>query len=72
MVSRLDEEGLAEMARVTGGLFVRADEEGVDYLVDRLEEEGGRPDPGTGRRASFLLLAAFGLLFAEGYMVRRG
>ncbi len=72
VVSRLDEEGLAEMARVTGGLFVRADEEGVDYLVDRLEEEGGRPDPGTGRRASFLLLAAFGLLFAEGYMVRRG
>ncbi len=72
VISRLDQDGLEEMARVTGGMFVRADDDGVDDLVDRLEAEGGRPDPGTGRRASFLLLAAFGLLFAEGYMVRRG
>jgi hypothetical protein len=72
VVSRLDETALAEMARSTGGISVRADEEGLEVLLDRLEEEGGRPDPGTGRKASLLLLAAFGLLFAEGYLVRRG
>ena len=72
VVSRLDEAALAEMARVTGGISVRADDEGLENLLDRLEEEGGRPDPGTGRKASLLLLAAFGLLFAEGYLVRRG
>jgi len=72
VVSRLDETGLAEMARVTGGMSVRADDDGLEALLDRLEEEGGRPDPGTGRKASMLLLAAFGLLFAEGYLVRRG
>jgi Ca-activated chloride channel family protein len=72
VVSRLDEPALAEMARVTGGMSVRADAEGLENLLDRLEEEGGRPDPGTGRKASLLLLAAFGLLFAEGYLVRRG
>ena len=60
------------MARVTGGMSVRADDDGLEALLDRLEEEGGRPDPGTGRTAGMLLLAAFGLLFAEGYLVRRG
>jgi hypothetical protein len=53
-------------------MSVRADDEGLANLLDRLEEEGGRPDPGTGRKARLLLLAAFGLLFAEGYLVRRG
>lgn len=72
VISRLDEAALEEMARATGGLSVRADDEGLEVLLDRLEEEGGRPDPGTGRKASLLLLAAFGLLFAEGYLVRRG
>lgn len=72
VVSRLDEDALAEMARVTGGMSVRGDEEGLERLLDRLQEEGGRPDPGTGRKARMLLLAAFGLLFAEGYLVRRG
>lgn len=72
VVSRLDETALAEMARSTGGISVRADEDGLAALLDRLQEEGGRPDPGTGRKASMLLLAAFGLLFAEGYLVRRG
>ena len=72
VVSRLDQDGLAEMARITGGISVRGDDEGLEALLDRLEEEGGRPDPGTGRKASMLLLAAFGLLFAEGYLVRRG
>jgi Ca-activated chloride channel family protein len=72
VVSRLDADALAEMARVTGGLSVRGDDQGLDELLGRLEEEGGRPDPGTGRKASMLLLAAFGLLFAEGYLVRRG
>jgi Ca-activated chloride channel family protein len=72
VVSRLDEDALAEMARLTGGMSVRGDQEGLEDLLDRLEEEGGRPDPGTGRKASMLLLAAFGLLFVEGYLVRRG
>jgi len=72
VVSRLDQAALVEMARATGGLSVRADAQGRDALVDRLQREGGRPVPGTGRRASFFLLAAFGLLFAEGYLVRRG
>ncbi len=72
VVSRLAENTLAEMARATGGKFVRADENGVEDLLDRLAQEGGRPDPGTGRKASMLLLAAFGLLFAEGYLLRRG
>jgi Ca-activated chloride channel family protein len=72
VVSRLDEAALDEMARATGGMSVRGDEDGLEELLERLEEEGGRPDPGTGRKASLLLLAAFGLLFAEGYLVRRG
>lgn len=72
VVSRLDEPGLEEMSSATGGMSVRGDEEGLRDLLQRLEEEGGRPDPGTGRMASMLLLAAFGLLFAEGYLVRRG
>lgn len=72
VVSRLAENTLIEIARATGGMFVRADEDGLEALLDRLEQEGGRPDPGTGRKASLLLLAAFGLLFAEGYLVRRG
>ncbi|MGB5303409.1 MAG: VWA domain-containing protein [Gemmatimonadota bacterium] len=72
VVSQLDEAALAEMSLATGGMSVRADDEGLEDLLDRLEEEGGRPDPGTGRKASMLLLAAFGLLFAEGYLGRRG
>ena len=72
VVSQLDETALAEMSLATGGMSVLADDEGLEDLLDRLEEEGGRPDPGTGRKASMLLLAAFGLLFAEGYLVRRG
>ncbi len=72
VVSRLAQNTLEEMARATGAIFVRADEDGVRELLDRLAQEGGRPDPGTGRKASMLLLAAFGLLFAEGYLVRRG
>lgn len=72
VVSRLDEGALAEMARITGGMSVRGDDRGLSDLLGRLEREGGRPDPGTGRTASILLLAAFGLLFAEGYLVRRG
>jgi len=72
VVSRLDEDALLEMSRITGGMAVRGDGEGLSDLVDRLEQEGGRPDPATGRTASMLLLAAFGLLFAEGYLVRRG
>lgn len=72
VVTRLDDEALAEMALSTGAMSVRADDEGLERLLDRLEEEGGRPDPGTGRKASLLLLAAFSLLFAEGYLVRRG
>jgi len=70
--SRLDQSALAEMARATGGVYVPADQDGLDVLIDRLETEGRRPDPGAGRRGSMLLLAAFGLLFAEGYLVRRG
>ena len=70
--SRLDQSALYEMARATGGVYVPADQDGLDVLIDRLEAEGRRPDPGSGRRASMLLLAAFGLLFAEGYLVRRG
>ena len=72
VVTRLDPAFLAEIARTTGGLSVVGDEEGLEKLIDRLEEEGGRPDPGAGRQASLLLLAAFGLLFIEGYLVRRG
>jgi len=72
VVSRLDQASLEEMSRLTGGLSVRGDDQGLERLVRRLEEEGGRPDPGTGRRVSLLLLAAFGLLFTEGYLVRRG
>ena len=72
VVSQLDEAALAEMSLATGGMSVLAHDEGLADLLDRLEEEGGRPDPGTGRKASMLLLAAFGFLFAEGYLVRRG
>lgn len=72
VISRLDEEGLREMSRETGGAYVGADETGLGELLDRLEREGRRPDPGAGRRARILLLAAFGLLFVEGYLVRRG
>jgi Ca-activated chloride channel family protein len=72
VVSRLEESGLQELSRTTGGSYVRADAQGFDALLERLESEGRRPDPGTGRRASALLLAAFALLFAEGYLVRRG
>jgi Ca-activated chloride channel family protein len=72
VVSRLDEGALQEMARVTGGSYVRADEAGFTDLVERLEREGRRPNPGTGRRARIFLLAAFALLFTEGYLVRKG
>lgn len=72
VLSRLDQSALEDMARATGALYVPADRDGIDVLIDRLEAEGRRPDPGSGRRASMLLLAAFGLLFAEGYLVRRG
>lgn len=72
VISRLDEDALRELARSTGGTYVRAEADGLGDLLRRLEEAGGRPEPGTGRRASALLLAAFALLFAEGYLVRRG
>ena len=72
VVSRLSEETLRGLSGATGGVYVTADLEGLDALVDRMTGDGGRPRPDAGRRVSALLLAAFALLFAEGYLVRRG
>ncbi len=69
VVSRLEESSLRSVAAATGGLYVPANEAGVDALLRRLPRLGaGR---GSGTVAVALLLIAFGALFAEAYLFRR-
>ncbi len=69
VVSRLDESSLRRVAAATGGLYVPANEAGVDALLRRLPRLGAGGDSGTVALA--LLLVAFGALFAEAYLFRR-
>lgn len=69
VVSRLDEASLREIARATGGLYasgVRA----ADSLLERMPA-GGMRLPVSSAAVNGLLLAAFLLLAAEAYLVRR-
>lgn len=69
VVSRLDEPSLRQIAAATGGLYVPANDAGVDALLQRLPKLGA----GSSSRATTLalLLVAFGALFAEAYLFRR-
>lgn len=69
VVSRLDESSLRRVAAATGGLYVPANEAGVDALLARLPRLGAQSD--SGAVALALLLVAFGALFAEAYLFRR-
>jgi hypothetical protein len=69
VVSRLEEESLRRVATETGGLYVRADDAGVETLLRRLPRSG--EEVGAGRSVPLLLLLAFGTLFAEAYLFRR-
>jgi Ca-activated chloride channel family protein len=69
VVSRLEEESLRRVAAETGGLYVPADEPGIDALLQRLPRSG--EEAGAGRAVSLLLFLAFGALFAEAYLFRR-
>lgn len=69
VVSRLEEPSLRQIAAATGGLYVPANDAGVDALLQRLPKLGA----GSSSRATTLalLLVAFGALFAEAYLFRR-
>lgn len=69
VVSRLDEASLREIARATGGLYA-AGPGSADLLLERMPAGGMRP-PVSSAAVSGLLLAAFLLLAAEAYLVRR-
>jgi len=69
VVSRLEESSLRQVSAETGGLYVPANEAGVDALLERLPRLG----VGNGSRTKTLalLLIAFCALFAEAYLFRR-
>jgi Ca-activated chloride channel family protein len=69
VVSRLEEPSLRHVAAATGGLYVPANEAGVDALLQRLPVLGA--GSGSGATTLALLLVAFGALFAEAYLFRR-
>lgn len=72
VVSRLDETLLRELSRSTGAVYVPGTREGLDALWGRLERSAaGRPGR-AGIPVQALLLLAFGCLFAEAYLFRRG
>ena len=69
VVSRLEEPSLRGIAAATGGLYVPANDAGVDALLQRLPKLGAVSNSGATTLA--LLLVAFGALFAEAYLFRR-
>lgn len=69
VVSRLDEASLREIARATDGLYA-AGPRAADSLLERMPAGGMRP-PVSSAAVNGLLLAAFLLLAAEAYLVRR-
>lgn len=69
VVSRLDEASLRDIARATGGLYA-AGPGAADLLLERMPAGGMRP-PVSSAAVNGLLLAAFLLLAAEAYLVRR-
>lgn len=69
VTSRLDEASLREIARATGGLYA-AGPRAADSLLERMPAGGMRP-PVSSAAVNGLLLAAFLLLAAEAYLVRR-
>jgi Ca-activated chloride channel family protein len=69
VVSRLEEQSLRQVAAATGGLYVPANDAGVDALLRRLPKLGA--GSGSGATTLALLLVAFGALFAEAYLFRR-
>lgn len=71
VVTRLEEESLRAIADTTGGVYVPGSQEGLAALMEVL----AAADPGSGGSrpggaAMFLLLSAFGLLWAEGFLFR--
>lgn len=72
VVTRLEEGVLREVARVTGGTYAPGTAEGVGALARRLRA-AEPPSPGAPPAgATLLLLAAFGLLWVEGFLLRSG
>lgn len=69
VVSRLDEASLREIASATDGLYA-AGPRAADSLLERIPAGGMRP-PVSSAAVNGLLLAAFLLLAAEAYLVRR-
>ncbi len=69
VTSRLDEASLREIARATGGLYA-AGPGAADALLERMAAGGMRP-PVSSAAVNGLLLAAFLLLAAEAYLLRR-
>jgi Ca-activated chloride channel family protein len=72
VLSRLDEELLREIARATGAVFVPATRAGLESLLARVGGVTAADLRGSPVPVNVLLLAAFGLLFAEAYLFRRG
>jgi Ca-activated chloride channel family protein len=69
VVSRLQEPSLRQIAGSTNGLYVPANDAGVDALLQRLPKLGAGSSSSATTLA--LLLVAFGALFAEAYLFRR-
>ena len=69
VVSRLQEPSLRQIAGSTSGLYVPANDAGVDALLQRLPKLGAGSSSSATTLA--LLLVAFGALFAEAYLFRR-
>jgi Ca-activated chloride channel family protein len=69
VVSRLEEPSLRQIAGSTSGLYVPANDAGVDALLQRLPKLGAGSSSSATTLA--LLLVAFGALFAEAYLFRR-
>lgn len=71
VVTRLEEESLRAIADTTGGVYVPGSPEGLAALLEILVV-GDPPSGGSlpGGAGMFLLLSAFGLLWAEGFLFR--
>lgn len=69
VTTRLEEETLRSIAQMTGGRYLAAEEPELDRLADDLAGTEGAPQRG-GSPAIPLLLLAFALLWAEGFLPR--
>ncbi|MFQ5889342.1 MAG: VWA domain-containing protein [Gemmatimonadota bacterium] len=73
VVTRLEEEALRTISRATGGLFLPGTMPGAERLLRELAVGAKDDRPvGAGLPADPLILLAFLLLWAEGFLFRRG